>query len=88
MTDIWTPSDDLLHADPLAKQKLDAPLHGGNVQDDDQGLPAGALTDAAAIELSASYEDAGLAPDEPGDSDDDGAIEDDGDITAADFQDI
>jgi hypothetical protein len=88
MTEIWTPSDDLLKSDPIAELKVvhpfdppDLAAHGivlPDTEDDEANAAAAAL----AIAVISEDED---AAGEGGECDDDDAIDepdDDGDIDA------
>ncbi|MDX6720431.1 MAG: hypothetical protein QOJ63_2685 [Solirubrobacteraceae bacterium] len=79
MTDLWTPSDDLLRQDPIALQKLQTPFDPPDLEA--QGIKLfdvedDAANEAAACIVLASLDDDDVPGDEPGESDDDDAIED------------
>jgi hypothetical protein len=86
MPELWIPSDDLLHHDPIALQKIESPFeppdlesHGiklVDVEDDD-------ANEAAACLVLASLDSDELAADEPGEADDDDEIDDPADARIA-----
>ena len=86
MSELWTPSDDLLECDPIAMQKIATPFdapdleaHGirlFDVEDDEANAVAACL-------VLASLDSDDVAGDEPGDADDDDELDD-----PADDQDV
>jgi hypothetical protein len=90
MSELWTPSDDLLRQDPIALQKLRTPFDPPDLEA--QGIKLFDVEDHAANEAAACIALASLDDgddgddDEPGEYDDDDAIEDheDGEGVAAD----
>jgi hypothetical protein len=79
MSQLWTPSDDLLQRDPIALQKITTPFEAPeleengialfDIEDDD-------ANEAAACLVLASLEHDDVAGDEPGESSDDDDLDD------------
>jgi hypothetical protein len=79
MTDLWTPSDDLLARDPIAERHVELPFDPPELEAQGVALPD--LQDEEAIELAAALalaaqEDDDLAGDEPGEAEDDDEVDD------------
>lgn len=78
--DIWTPSDKLLIADPIAEAHILHPHPAPGLVDAGVTLPDPALDDddleAAAAAALAELDDDDTPSDEPGDADDDDAEDD------------
>ncbi|HEX8158185.1 MAG TPA: hypothetical protein VF526_12445 [Solirubrobacteraceae bacterium] len=79
MPDIWTPSDDLLAHDPIARQKLQTPFEPADLEahgiklfdiEDDEA------NEAAACIVLATLDSDDSDGDEPGECDDDDEIDD------------
>lgn len=77
MTDLWTPSDELLKADPVAQVKVDWPFDPPDLADAGVVLPDleddDANEEAAAVALTVISEDEDS--DEGGECDDDDALD-------------
>ncbi len=79
MTQLWTPSDDVLGHDPIALQKIELPYEPIDLEA--QGVLLGDAVDddaneAAAALVLASLDDDDVAGSETGDTDDDEEIDD------------
>jgi hypothetical protein len=82
MSELWTPSDELLSQDPIAQQKISVPFDPPELAA--QGIVLPDIPDDETNELLAALalaelDDDDAAGDEPGDVDDDHDIEDPGD---------
>jgi hypothetical protein len=79
MSNLWTPSDEMLQRDPIARQKIQSPYDPLDLEaegirlfdeeDDD-------ANEAAACLVLASLDDDDTAADEPGECDDDEQLDD------------
>jgi hypothetical protein len=88
MSELWTPSDDLLQHDPIARQKLMTPFEPADLEahgiklfdtEDDEANEAAACIALATLDSDDS------SGDEPGDCDDDEVLDDpddDQDVTS------
>lgn len=88
MSELWTPSDDLLGRDPIAAQHIKLPYDGPELEANGITLPDDLddeQTELAAAIALAELDDDAPAGDEPGGCEDDDDVEDtDADPVAAD----
>ncbi len=79
MSQLWTPSDEMLRHDPIALQKIETPFEPADLEA--HGIKLFDVEDDAANEVAASLvlaslESDDVAGDEPGECDDDEDLDD------------